>query len=1189
VAYIRNLLITLGEIFIEIGVDNGDIPALVENLTKSTLRSTVNANYVAARYECYGDVAGATKPNLLGDTGNIGGNGETNEQAYAAAGGDRQAWLIAKGVAQPPLEIATLPQDVTTLAGVYAPLSAGLLGGTGEAVTYDWKRVNPTTGATSAAGTGNPFGSAYPLAADAGDFQLFVCDGTWQRAALPVSYTVTPTAFAITQQPVGAARNVGDSVTFSATVRGGETNPSWGWFQIASLTSTTPRPIPGATSPTLTLDNLRPEDAGLYQAQIIGGSALSPVELLSDVVELTVAELVDTVAPEITLNGADTVDIACGAAYTELGATALDETDGDLSGVIAISGEVDTSAPGTYVLTYSVSDLSGNAAQVQRTVTVSDTAKPVLQLLGANPLSLACKEIFTDPGATASDVCDGDLSNVIASSGTVNRNAPGTYTLSYTVSDAAGNSETLTRDVIVADTVAPTITRVGNATITIACGGALNDPGVVANDACAGSLSSSVVVSGAVDTSTVGEYLRTYSVTDPSGNTASTTRSFVVTDTSPPVLTLIGASPLQLACGTEFSDPGATALDACEGVLTNQVLVSGTVNTSSPGSYSLTYSVADSTGNLGQVARTVQVVDTTAPSVTLIGASTVILACGAAFTDPGATASDACVGSLTGSILTSGVVSIDTPGTYTRTYTATDTAGNVGTATRTVQVQDTTAPILTLNGAASINVNCGGIFNDPGATGFDACDGPLGSATILGAIDNAVAGTYTLTYNLSDGEGNVATTTRSVTVLASSTPTLTLLGSSTIQVACGNTYIEPGFAANLGCSGDLGDDVVISGLVDTQNPGSYVIDYSLTTDSASVSRQRTVNVVDTTAPTLSLLGDESITLACGAAFSDPGAAASDACDGNLQANIEVSGNVDASQPGTYLRTYAVADSAGNSASRTRTVTVTGNTTASIELLGASELSVSCGVPFVEGGFVARDTCGEDANARVVVAGGVNTNEPGVYTITYTLLEVDGGPAETERTVTVLADCEITLLVQPFSLRLYEGQTARFSILADGGSAALSYQWYVDDTPLPDANANLLVLEDITLVDAGNYRCVVSNGFTTQSSDTATLEVFTRPLVGQQSADIDGDWSLSLSELLRLIQLYNVGALSCAEDTEDGYAPGVGDTTCAPHTTDYAPQNWIISLSELLRAIQFYNTQAYRVEVGTEDGFAPGAG
>lgn len=81
--------------------------------------------------------------------------------------------------------------------------------------------------------------------------------------------------------------------------------------------------------------------------------------------------------------------------------------------------------------------------------------------------------------------------------------------------------------------------------------------------------------------------------------------------------------------------------------------------------------------------------------------------------------------------------------------------------------------------------------------------------------------------------------------------------------------------------------------------------------------------------------------------------------------------------------------------------------------------------------------------------------------------------------------------------------------------------------------------------------------------------------------------IDLSELLRVIQFFNIQAFHCGAGTEDGYATGPGPRDCSPHSSDYAPPDWTISLSELLRLIQFFNTGGYHEQAGTEDGFAPG--
>lgn len=89
-----------------------------------------------------------------------------------------------------------------------------------------------------------------------------------------------------------------------------------------------------------------------------------------------------------------------------------------------------------------------------------------------------------------------------------------------------------------------------------------------------------------------------------------------------------------------------------------------------------------------------------------------------------------------------------------------------------------------------------------------------------------------------------------------------------------------------------------------------------------------------------------------------------------------------------------------------------------------------------------------------------------------------------------------------------------------------------------------------------------------------------------SADINGDFSINLSELLRIIQFYTTGRFHCEAGSEDGYAPGRGTEACRPHDSDYAPRDWRVSLSELLRVIQIYNAGGYTAcpEGLSEDGF-----
>lgn len=90
-----------------------------------------------------------------------------------------------------------------------------------------------------------------------------------------------------------------------------------------------------------------------------------------------------------------------------------------------------------------------------------------------------------------------------------------------------------------------------------------------------------------------------------------------------------------------------------------------------------------------------------------------------------------------------------------------------------------------------------------------------------------------------------------------------------------------------------------------------------------------------------------------------------------------------------------------------------------------------------------------------------------------------------------------------------------------------------------------------------------------------------------SADIDGDQSINLSELLRVVQLYQGSELECSTVSEDGYQLGTTHRDCPPHASDWGPQDWRLNLSELLRTIQLFVVGRYAPCSDSFDGgFCP---
>lgn len=237
-----------------------------------------------------------------------------------------------------------------------------------------------------------------------------------------------------------------------------------------------------------------------------------------------------------------------------------------------------------------------------------DIEAPVITLNGDNPMNVKAGDEYVEPGATAVDNVDGDLTEQIEITGEVNTATPGEYTITYKVSDLAGNEATEIRAIIVKDEVAPEITLNGNNPINLYVDDEYVEPGATAIDDIDGDLTEQIKITGEADTSTSGKYTVSYKVSDSAGNEATATRTVVVEekpDTIAPEITLNGDNPVNLTVGDEYIEAGAIAIDDVDGDLTDQIEISGEVDTQTPGEYTVTYTVLDKSGNETSTTRTI--------------------------------------------------------------------------------------------------------------------------------------------------------------------------------------------------------------------------------------------------------------------------------------------------------------------------------------------------------------------------------------------------------------------------------------------------------------------------------------------------------------------------------------------------------------------------------------------------------
>lgn len=171
---------------------------------------------------------------------------------------------------------------------------------------------------------------------------------------------------------------------------------------------------------------------------------------------------------------------------------------------------------------------------------------------------------------------------------------------------------------------------------------------------------------------------------------------------------------------------------------------------------------------------------------------------------------------------------------------------------------------------------------------------------------------------------------------------------------------------------------------------------------------------------------------------------------------------------------------------------------------------------------------------------------------------------------------------PGGMGVFHAEQNQYLVFEDGPSESVDLQWatYYDAAD-QSGNSRLwggihVRADDFTGRRLGAYIGASAYGWAEQYFD-GTKSI--------HNADSDADGKISLTELLRIIQFYNIGGLHVEAGTEDGYGTGPGDTTSRPpHESDYNPPDWHISLEEVLRCIQFYNVGNYHYCGDSEDTF-----
>ena len=382
---------------------------------------------------------------------------------------------------------------------------------------------------------------------------------------------------------------------------------------------------------------------------------------------------------------------------------------------------------------------------------------------------------------------------------------------------------------------------------------------VTAKDTEDGDLTDKIeVVKNDVDTTNPGTYEVVYKVTDSKGASKKKTVYVTVNPKMEEInwIPVISASDRVLTVGDVFNVmDGVSASDHEDGDITGSVVVeSSNVDTNTVGSYQVTYRVTDSQGASSTKTITV-IVNPKMEEINwmpAISASDKVLTVGDVFNVmDGVSASDHEDGDVTGSVVVeSSNVDTNTVGSYQVTYRVTDSQGASSTKTITVIVNP---KMEALNEVPVINavdkiLTVGDTFDvKKDVTASDAEDGNLTDKieVIRNEVDTGKAGTYEVTYKVTDSQGASSTKTILVTVnpKMESLNEVPTIKAEDKTITVGDKFdVKKDVTAKDTEDGDLTDKIeVVKNDVDTTNPGTYEVVYKVT-DSKGASTTKTIRV-----------------------------------------------------------------------------------------------------------------------------------------------------------------------------------------------------------------------------------------------------------------------------------------------------------------------------------------------------------
>ncbi|MBL0315295.1 MAG: T9SS type A sorting domain-containing protein [Flavobacteriales bacterium] len=511
---------------------------------------------------------------------------------------------------------------------------------------------------------------------------------------------------------------------------------------------------------------------------------------------------------------------------------------------------------------WTAEDECGNTSTATTVISVSDTEDPEV-VYAPQDVHVQCNSDVVNDEPEFTDNCDTDLTITPASSIVMTEPCGFLIHKSWTATDNCGNSITVTQNITVRDTIAPTLYGVPN-NVEAECGQLPPVADVQAFDNC----DDDVLVEFSEEGTQDGCYynlVRTWTATDNCGNTTSASQIIVVGDNTDPWIVAAPSEEIWVECDENVPALEVLFDDNCDDSLTYTAI--STISAPLECGYDISRAITatDDCGNSISFGQVVHVRDTQDPQIEWV-AESITIDCEdeiPAMEEPIFT--DNCDDSLV-VLPASSIVTLDCGYAIHRTWTATDDCGNSVTAVQNITITDTEAPVIDPY-VIYQHVECEESFDFTGITAHDNC----GEVHITFTDDNfsgGCPGVIVRTYTVSDDCGNEAIAQQIISLQDTHGPVIENPADETVE--CQDAPMEmPEINIYDHCSEvtilEATQEIVIIDSCSYQIIWHWVAqDYCENISEATT----VITVTDTTAPSISNL-PESMTFECNESFDAP--------------------------------------------------------------------------------------------------------------------------------------------------------------------------------------------------------------------------------------------------------------------------------------------------------------------------------